>query len=50
MARELLASIDESAPLRSEPHTWRGKVRWAMEDKQVLAKLGERLKAAESTL
>jgi hypothetical protein len=50
MARELLASIDESAPLRSEPHTWRSKVRWAMEDKQVLAKLGERLKAAESTL
>ena len=46
----LLSTIEASFPLRSEPHTWRSKARWAMKDKQVLARLKERLKSAESTL
>jgi hypothetical protein len=49
-ARDLLSDIEASFPLRSEPHTWRGKVRWAMKDKQVFAQLKERLQSAESTL
>ena len=49
-ASELLSTIEESFPLRSEPHTWRSKVRWAMKDKQVLTQVKERLKSAESTL
>jgi hypothetical protein len=49
-AKELLAGIEESAPLLSEPHTWRGRVRWAMRNKKVFARLNERLKSAESTL
>lgn len=49
-ASELLSTIEESFPLRSEPHTWRSKVRWAMKDKQILAQVKERLKSAESTL
>ena len=49
-ASELLSTIEASFPLRSEPHTWRTKVRWAMKDKQVLHQVKERLKYAESTL
>lgn len=49
-ARDLLSDIEASFPLRSEPHTWRSKVRWAVKDKQVLAQLKERLQSAESTL
>ena len=49
-ACELLSTIEVSFPLRSEPHTWKSKVRWAMKDKQILQKLKERLKSAESTL
>ena len=37
-------------PLRSEPHTWRRKVRWAMKDKQVLLQVKEQLQSTESTL
>lgn len=49
-ARELLSDIEACFPLRSEPHTWRSKVRWAIKDKEVLAHLKERLQSAESTL
>lgn len=49
-ARGLLSDIEASFPLRSEPHTWRSKVRWAMKDKQAFSQLKERLKSAESTL
>lgn len=49
-AHELLSAIETSFPLRSEPHTWRSKVRWALKDKRVLAQLKERLRSAESTL
>lgn len=49
-ACELLATIETSFPLRSEPHTWRHKVRWAMKDKQVLLQVKEQLQSAESTL
>lgn len=49
-AHELLSTIDGSFPLRSEPHTWRSKVRWAMKDKNAFAQLQERLRSAESTL
>ena len=49
-ARDLLADIETSFPLRSEPHTWKSKVRWAMKDKHTLAQLKERLQSAESTL
>lgn len=49
-ARDLLSSIEEAFPLRSEPHTWKSKVRWAIKDKSVLEGLKEKLKAAESTL
>jgi hypothetical protein len=49
-AHSLLSDIQCSFPLRSEPHTWKTKVRWALKDKQVLARLKERLKSAESTL
>ena len=49
-ASELLSTIEASFPLRSEPHTWKSKVRWAMKDKQVLLQLQERLQSAESTL
>ncbi|KAL8840008.1 MAG: hypothetical protein Q9170_001492 [Blastenia crenularia] len=49
-AHELLSTINAAFPLRSEPHTWRSKVRWVMKDKQVLAQLKERLKSTESTL
>ena len=49
-ACELLSTIEASFPLRSEPHTWRSKVRWAIKDKQVLQQVRERLKSAESTL
>ena len=49
-ARDLLSSIEEAFPLRSEPHTWKSKVRWAIKDKGVLEGLKEKLKAAESTL
>ena len=49
-ACELLSTIEASFSLRSEPHTWRSKVRWAMKDKQVLQQVKERLKSAESTL
>ena len=49
-ACELLSTIEASFPLRSEPHTWRLKVRWAMKDKQVLLQVKEQLKSAESTL
>ncbi len=49
-ACELLSTIEASFPLRSEPHTWRRKVRWAMKDKQVLLHVKEQLKSAESTL
>ena len=42
--------MDASFPLRSKPHTWRRKVRWAMEDKQVLLQIKEQLQSAESTL
>ena len=49
-AHDLLSTIESSFPLRSEPHTWRSKVRWALKDKQTLVELQERLKSAESTL
>ena len=49
-ACELLSTIEASFPLRSEPHTWRRKMRWAMKDKQVLLQVKERLNSAESTL
>lgn len=49
-AHELLSTIDASFPLRSEPHTWRSKVRWAMKDKNAFAQLKDRLRSAESTL
>lgn len=49
-ARALLSDIETAFPLRSEPHTWRSKVRWAMKDKEALAKLKERLQSTESTL
>lgn len=49
-ARELLSTIEASFPLRSEPHTWRSKVRWAIKDKEALLQVKERLKSAESTL
>lgn len=49
-ACELLSTIEASFPLRSEPHTWRRKVRWAMKDKQLLLQVKEQLKSAESTL
>ncbi|KAJ5389255.1 ankyrin [Penicillium cataractarum] len=49
-ARGLLSDIESAFPLRSEPHTWRSKVRWAIKDKKVLARLKERLQSAESTL
>ncbi|KAI1421583.1 ankyrin repeat-containing domain protein [Xylaria sp. FL1777] len=49
-ARELLRDIEASFPLRSDPHTWRRKVRWAMKDKQSFAHLKERLQSTESTL
>ncbi|CAO1604783.1 hypothetical protein XANCAGTX0491_008323 [Xanthoria calcicola] len=49
-AHELLSTIDASIPLRSEPHTWRSKVRWVMKDKRILAQLKEQLKSTESTL
>ncbi|RYP46066.1 hypothetical protein DL769_011416 [Monosporascus sp. CRB-8-3] len=49
-ARDVLCNIEASFPLRSEPHTWRSKVRWAMKDKQTFAKFKERLQSAESTL
>jgi replication initiation and membrane attachment protein DnaB len=49
-AHDLLSDIQCSFPLRAEPHTWRGKVRWALKDKKVLGRLKERLKSAESTL
>lgn len=49
-AHELLSTIESCFPLRSEPHTWRSKVRWVMKDKVVLAQLKERLKSTESTL
>ncbi|KAK4184022.1 ankyrin repeat-containing domain protein [Podospora australis] len=38
-ARKLLSAIETAFPLRSEPHTWRSKVRWALKDKEVFAKL-----------
>ena len=41
-AHKLLSSIDSSFSLRSEPHTWRSKVRWAMKDKHTLAQLKEK--------
>ena len=50
IAYELLSAIEASFPLRSEPHTWRSKVRWALKDKHVFAQLRERLRSAESTL
>ena len=49
-ACELLSTIETSFPLRTEPHTWRSKVRWAMKDKQVMLQVKERLRSAESTL
>jgi hypothetical protein len=49
-ARDLLSDIEASFPLRSEPHTWKSKAKWALRDKQVLAQLKERLQSAESTL
>ena len=49
-AHKLLTSIDSSFSLRSEPHTWRSKVRWAMKDKHTLAQLKERIRSTESTL
>lgn len=49
-AQELLVAIESSFPLRSEPHTWRSKMRWALKDKQVLTHLKDRLRSAESTL
>ena len=49
-AHKLLSSIDSSFSLRSEPHTWRSKVRWAMKDKHTLAQLKERIRSTESTL
>lgn len=49
-ASELLSDIEASFPLRSEPHTWRSKVRWAMKDKETLAHLKDRLRSTESTL
>ena len=49
-ACELLSTIEASFPLRSEPHTWRRKVRWAMKDKQVLLQVNKQLQSAESTL
>ena len=49
-AHELLSTIEASFSLRSEPHTWRSKVRWAMKDKHVLAQLKERLRSTEGTL
>ena len=50
VAGGLLSTLEASFPLRSEPHTWRSKVRWAIKDKQVLLQLRERLKSAEITL
>lgn len=49
-AHDLLSSIEEAFPLRSEPHTWKSRVRWAMKDKQTLEELKQKLQAAESTL
>ncbi|KAH7304238.1 ankyrin repeat-containing domain protein [Stachybotrys elegans] len=49
-ARDLLSNIEEAFPLRSKPHTWKSKVRWAMKDKQALDSLKQQLKSAESTL
>ena len=49
-ARDLLCYIEASFALRSEPHTWRSKVRWAIKDKQDFARLMDRLQRAESTL
>lgn len=49
-ACELLSTIEASLPLRSEPHTWTRKVRWAMKDKQVLLQVKEQLQSTESTL
>jgi len=49
-AHDLLTAIEESFPMRSEPHTWRSKVRWAMKDKRIFAQQKERLTSAESTL
>ena len=49
-ACELLSTIEASFPLRSEPYTWRRKVRWAMKDKQVLLQIKEQLQSAEITL
>ena len=49
-AHNLLSSIDSSFCLRSEPHTWRSKVRWAMKDKHNLAQLKDQIRSTESTL
>ena len=49
-ACELLSTIEASFSLRSEPHTWRSKVRWAIKDKRVFQQVKDRLKSAESTL
>lgn len=49
-ARDLLSGIEVSFPLRSEPHTWKSRMRWAMKDKKALDQLKERLQSTESTL
>ena len=46
-ACELLSTIEASFPLRSEPHTWRRKVRWPMKDKQVLLQVKEQLQSTK---
>ena len=49
-ARGLLLDIEAAFPLRSEPHTWRSKVRWALKDKRAFAELSKRLQSVEVTL
>jgi hypothetical protein len=50
VARDLLFEIEVAFPSRSDPHTWRSKLKWAMKDKQAFERLKERLRSAESTL
>jgi hypothetical protein len=49
-AEKLLSDVEQAFPINSKPDTLKQRLRWALKDKETVAKLEAKLKDAESTL
>jgi hypothetical protein len=49
-AEKLLSDVEQAFPINSKPETLKQRLRWALKDKEMTAKLEAKLRDTESTL